>query len=131
MGNMTNSLREKCPNAEFFLVRLFLYSDWIRRFTEYSVRIQENTDQKKLRIWKLFTQWFLVGIMVKTEIEKFSHMMAWWFYFEFVDCWKKVFTKTTIITANEDSPFVAYLTEWHIWSKFIIRIKLLKYFFYK
>ena len=39
-------LREKCPNTEFFLVRNFLYSD----------RIQENTDQKKLRIWKLFTQ---------------------------------------------------------------------------
>ena len=24
--------REKCPNTEFFLVRIFLYSDWIRRF---------------------------------------------------------------------------------------------------
>ena len=23
----------KCPNAEFFLVCIFLYSDWIRRFT--------------------------------------------------------------------------------------------------
>ena len=31
--------REKCPNTEFFLVR-----------------IQENTDQKKLRIWTLFKQ---------------------------------------------------------------------------
>ena len=29
------SLREKCPNKELFLVRIFLYSDWI----------QENTDQ--------------------------------------------------------------------------------------
>ena len=27
------SLREKCPNAEFFLARIFLYLDWIRRFT--------------------------------------------------------------------------------------------------
>ena len=29
----TNShpLREKCPNTEFFLVRIFLHSDWIRR----------------------------------------------------------------------------------------------------
>ena len=27
-------LREKCPNTEFFLVRIFLYSDWI----------QENAD---------------------------------------------------------------------------------------
>ena len=32
----TPSLREKCPNTEFFLVRIFLYSVWI----------QENTDQK-------------------------------------------------------------------------------------
>ena len=31
------SLREKCPNTEFFLVRIFMHSDWI----------QEITDQKK------------------------------------------------------------------------------------
>ena len=29
------SLIEKCPNAEFFLVCVFLYSDWIRIFTPY------------------------------------------------------------------------------------------------
>ena len=40
------TLREKCPNTEYFLVRIFLYS----------VRIQENMDQKKLRIWILFVQ---------------------------------------------------------------------------
>ena len=40
------TLREKCPNAKFFLVRIFLYSDWI----------QENSDQKNLRIWTHFTQ---------------------------------------------------------------------------
>ena len=40
-----NSVREKFPYTEFFLVRIFLCS----------VRIQENTDQKKLRIWTLFT----------------------------------------------------------------------------
>ena len=39
------TLRGKSPNMEFFLVRIFLYSDWIR----------ENTDHKKLRIWTLFT----------------------------------------------------------------------------
>ena len=42
----TFSVREKCPHTEFFLVPIFLYS----------VRIQENTNQKKLRIWTLFTQ---------------------------------------------------------------------------
>ena len=33
------SQSEKYPNTEFFLVRIFLYSDWV----------QENTDQEKLR----------------------------------------------------------------------------------
>ena len=40
------TLCEKCPNTEFFLVRVF----------PYSVRIRENADQKKLLIWTLFTQ---------------------------------------------------------------------------
>ena len=31
------------------------YGDLLRK-SPYSVRIQENTDQKKLRIWTLFTQ---------------------------------------------------------------------------
>ena len=43
------ALHEKCPKTEFFLVRIFLYS----------VLIQENTDQKKLRLWTLFTQCWL------------------------------------------------------------------------
>ena len=38
----TISLREKCPNKEFFLVR-------------------EGTDQKKLLIWTFFTQYMLLG----------------------------------------------------------------------
>ena len=51
-----SSLREMCPNTELFLVRIFLYSDWM----------QENTDQKLLRICTLFTHFWL-----KTK-EKFS-----------------------------------------------------------
>ena len=46
------TLRENCPNTEFFLVRVFLYS----------VRIQENTDQKILRIWALFVQFKILEI---------------------------------------------------------------------
>ena len=44
----------------FFLVHIFLNSDWIRRRSKslYSIRMQENTDQKKLRIWTLFRQWY-------------------------------------------------------------------------
>ena len=41
------TLREKCPNMEFFLIQM-----------------RENTDQKKLRIWTHFTQCdiFNIGI---------------------------------------------------------------------
>ena len=44
--------------TEFFLVRIFLYLDLI----------QENTDQKKLRIWTLFTlsMWLSIGIQCRT-----------------------------------------------------------------
>ena len=43
----------KCLNMEFFLVRIFLYSDSIRsrnksRKSPYLVRIQINTDQKEI-----------------------------------------------------------------------------------
>ena len=33
--SLVSSLREKCPNTEFFLFRIFPYSDWIRRDTDY------------------------------------------------------------------------------------------------
>ena len=46
------TLHEKCPKMEFFLVRIFLYS----------VRIQENTYQEKLRIWTLITQWNILNL---------------------------------------------------------------------
>ena len=46
IGNLTMTMREKCPNTEISLVRIFPHSD----------RMQENTDQKKLCIWTLFTQ---------------------------------------------------------------------------
>ena len=50
---LIETVLENCRNKEFFLVRTFLYSDWIRRLAQ----IQENTDQIKLHIWTLFTQW--------------------------------------------------------------------------
>ena len=46
------SLREKCPNTELFLVRIFLYSD-----------------QKWLNIWTLSTQWCLQRL---TDLKKLS-----------------------------------------------------------
>ena len=47
------TLREKCPNTEFFLVRVFRirteYGE-IWSISPYSVQKFENTNQKKLRI---------------------------------------------------------------------------------
>ena len=51
------TLREKCPNAEFFLVHISPHSNWIWRDSPYSARMRENTDQKKVRIWTLFRKW--------------------------------------------------------------------------
>ena len=44
-GEVMREVRENCPNMEFFLVCISLYLDWI----------QENAEQKKFRIWTIFT----------------------------------------------------------------------------
>ena len=44
-ANLSHTLREKCPNTEYFLVRIFLYSGWI----------QESTDQKKNSVFVHFS----------------------------------------------------------------------------
>ena len=61
-GNRTMEFR---PLVEYNMRNIFLESYTIcggetspRPFkSSYSVRIQEITDQKKLHIWTLFTQW--------------------------------------------------------------------------
>ena len=55
--NSTNCLCVKCPNTEFFLVLIFLYSD-----------------QKKFRFWTLFTQCvWLTGKLVNQSIQVSDH----------------------------------------------------------
>ena len=63
---VNGSLRGKCPNTEFFLVRIFLDSDWIKIFTEWISVFSPNTGKygpKKLCIWTLFTQWLFMNII--------------------------------------------------------------------
>ena len=48
-------------------IRIFFFGPYFPLFglnskSPYSVRIQENTDQKKLRIWTLFTQCFIIDV---------------------------------------------------------------------
>ena len=50
----------KVSKYEVFSVHIFPHSDWVPKnlhISPYSVRMRENTEQKKLRIWTLFTQW--------------------------------------------------------------------------
>ena len=53
MRLLSNSLFEKCSNTKFFLVRIFLVG--LNTERSNSVRMWENTDQKKLRIWTQFS----------------------------------------------------------------------------
>ena len=59
------SLREKCSNTEFFVVRIFPYSDWIRRFTMSISVFRPKTGKygpEKIPSCILFTQWLLVWL---------------------------------------------------------------------
>ena len=40
----------------------------------YSVRIQENTDQKELRVWTIFMQWFVPK--TKVEVKTDGHLIV-------------------------------------------------------
>ena len=57
---VNRSLHEKCPNTEFFLVR-----------------IQENTDQKKLRVWTLFTHWLTLQLHSGKIFSTTRHLKTW------------------------------------------------------
>ena len=46
------ALREKCPNTELFLVRIFPHSDWIRRDTKYLQYVKTKLKyDTNFRIW--------------------------------------------------------------------------------
>ena len=60
------TLRGKCPNMEFFLVLIFLYLDSV--FSPNTGK----THQKNLRIWTLFTKWY-IGVLRR----KVKKMLAW------------------------------------------------------
>ena len=55
-SNKKHSLRKKRPNMEFFLVRIFPYSDWIQRFTlKFSV-FSTNGKYRPKKLRTLITQ---------------------------------------------------------------------------
>ena len=75
--SITTRLGEKFLNTEFFLVRIFLYLDWIKKFTlksPHSFQIWENMDQKKLSVCTIFTQ-CLRMIMIKQFIIRIATLI--------------------------------------------------------
>ena len=69
------AMREKCPNTDFFPVRIFRirteYGE-IWSISPYSIRMRKNTDQKKLRIWTRFMQC--------SVIDRLSNFMSFYGY---------------------------------------------------
>ena len=74
-------LREKCPNTELFLVRIFPHLGWIRTrnysVSPYSAQMWGNTDQKWLRIWTVFTQWVKKRILNEEAFQRFHLTLLW------------------------------------------------------
>ena len=79
-SNESSALRKKCPNTEFFLVRIFPHSDWLRIDAEYLSVFIPNAGKyrpEKLHIWTLFMQWWcfffwLIVVNCKGEINKYK-----------------------------------------------------------
>ena len=64
-GSVDESLREKCPKAEFFLVRIFPHSDWIRRFTPLISVFSPNAGKYGPEKTPYFDTFHAVEILVK------------------------------------------------------------------
>ena len=82
------SLPEKCPNTEFFLVRIFLYS----------ARMQENAHQEKLRIWTLFTLRYYQVLLKKNWLN--SDVVTYLLWFGIFYSISLIFVTQSIFAAN-------------------------------
>ena len=75
-----NPLRKKCSYSEIYWSGFsYIRTEYreISNISPYSVRTLENTDQKKFRTRKLFTQWpyffFLLSVVDYTYLQKQIH----------------------------------------------------------
>ena len=70
-------LREKCPNTEFFLVRIFTHSDWIRR------DIQSECGKIRTRKDSVFGQFLRSILAILTMNDRARYKVKWaprWYY---------------------------------------------------
>ena len=69
-------MRKECPSTTFF-VRIFrIWTEYgeILRISPYSTRMQENKDQKNLRIWTLFMK------RIVKKLDKFRKILITIFF---------------------------------------------------
>ena len=75
-------LREKCPNTELFMVRIFSHLDYIRRDTSYlslSTSLSLRISPYSVRIWTLFASCTLFVLMLHDCITYGINMtILWW-----------------------------------------------------
>ena len=93
--NQLITLRENCPNMEFFLVRVFSHSNWIWRDTKYLSVVSPNAGKyrpEKTPYWTHFrqsifpvsnalrvllsTDLFLIFVTIFTLLPVYSHYFA-------------------------------------------------------
>ena len=95
---LTNTLREKCHIKRFFwsaFSRIRIEYRDLRSKCPYSVRIEENTDDKNLRIWTLFTECYVhLGLqkhvfLIKSDIRHFfvRSGYVWKLHHKYVASW--------------------------------------------
>ena len=106
--SVTYSLGKKCPNTEFFLVRIFPYSF-------------RNTDQKKLRIWTHFMQWLRKIFFEAPEKSPNIYQVI----FSKQKNFPRLFTKISLPSASEYFQGIAYswVHFWNLSSKWLFSIK--------
>ena len=69
-------LGKKCPNTMFFLVIIFLHSDWIRKFTKWVSVCSPNMGKYRLEKTPYFDTFHIVPFMITNLNEK-------WLFFTF------------------------------------------------
>ena len=80
--NAIFTLREKCPNTEFFLVRIFVHSDWIRRDTESECG---KIRTRKISLFRQFSRsvsyftddWFFLFVHAFTIFNIIYRLFMW------------------------------------------------------
>ena len=84
----------------------------VRSISPYSVRIRENTDQKKLRIWTLFIQWFISNLFMTLCKTRFWFSILYFKYLQPND-WD-VFEISYWITEENYHDELIFIRNWHL-----------------